>query len=79
MKDDGRTGPGRGRLDDARREDGPRDASSQRRVRAGLNDQTQRRIGNHLRAMYDAVLQQPVPDRFSDLIARLDASEPDKA
>ncbi|WP_407943067.1 NepR family anti-sigma factor [Methylobacterium oxalidis] len=66
-------------MDDARREDGPRDASSQRRVRAGLNDQTQRRIGNHLRAMYDAVLQQPVPDRFSDLIARLDASEPDKA
>ncbi|MER2264857.1 NepR family anti-sigma factor [Methylobacterium oxalidis] len=44
-----------------------------------MNDQTQRRIGNHLRAMYDAVLQQPVPDRFSDLIARLDASEPDKA
>ncbi|GEP05890.1 NepR family anti-sigma factor [Methylobacterium oxalidis] len=57
----------------------PGDASSPRRARAGLSDQTQRRIGNHLRAMYDAVLQQPVPDRFSDLIARLDTSEPDKA
>ncbi|CAO4165811.1 NepR family anti-sigma factor [Methylorubrum populi] len=38
----------------------------------GLNDQTQRRIGNHLRALYDSVVQQPIPDRFRDLIARLD-------
>ncbi|MGX5777655.1 NepR family anti-sigma factor [Methylorubrum zatmanii] len=42
----------------------------------GLNDQTQRRIGNHLRALYDSVLQQPIPDRFRDLIARLDDSSP---
>ncbi|MGU3540955.1 NepR family anti-sigma factor [Methylobacterium sp. A54F] len=39
----------------------------------GLNEQTQRRLGLHLRTMYDAVVQQPVPDRFRDLIARLDA------
>lgn len=38
----------------------------------GLNDQTQRRIGTHLRALYDSVVQQPIPDRFRDLIARLE-------
>ncbi|WP_375455344.1 NepR family anti-sigma factor [uncultured Methylobacterium sp.] len=43
----------------------------------GLSDQTQMRLGNHLRAMYDGILQQPVPDRFRDLIERLDAGEPD--
>lgn len=43
----------------------------------GLSDQTQMRLGNHLRALYDGILQQPVPDRFRDLIARLDASETD--
>lgn len=45
----------------------------------GLNDQTQRRIGNHLRTLYDSVVQQPIPDRFRDLIARLedDAAKPE--
>lgn len=40
----------------------------------GLSDHTQKRIGLHLRAMYDTIVQQPVPDRFRDLIAQLDAS-----
>lgn len=39
-----------------------------------LGTQTQKRIGLHLRAMYDTVVQQPVPDRFKDLIAQLDRS-----
>ena len=43
----------------------------------GLSDHTQKRIGLHLRAMYDTIVQQPVPDRFRDLIAKLDASTPD--
>ena len=42
----------------------------------GLSDHTQKRIGHHLRAMYDTIVQQPVPDRFRDLIAKLDASTP---
>ncbi|GAA0244868.1 hypothetical protein LNAOJCKE_0721 [Methylorubrum aminovorans] len=42
----------------------------------GLNDQTQRRIGNHLRALYDSVVQQPIPDHFRDLIARLEDDGP---
>ncbi|MCJ2089081.1 hypothetical protein MKK88_24295 [Methylobacterium sp. E-005] len=28
-----------------------------------------------LRAMYDTVTQQPVPDRFAELIAKLDSNE----
>ncbi|WP_238275393.1 NepR family anti-sigma factor [Methylobacterium goesingense] len=43
----------------------------------GLSDHTQMRIGLHLRAMYDTIVQQPVPDRFRDLIAKLDTSMPE--
>ncbi|GJE18815.1 NepR family anti-sigma factor [Methylobacterium marchantiae] len=39
-----------------------------------LSDLTQKRIGMHLRAMYDTIVQQPVPDRFRDLIAQMDES-----
>ncbi|MEH3117483.1 MAG: NepR family anti-sigma factor [Methylorubrum populi] len=42
---------------------------------SGLNDQTQKRIGNHLRTVYDSVVRQPIPDRFRDLIARLDEAD----
>jgi len=45
----------------------------------GLSDHTQKRIGLHLRAMYDTVVQQPVPDRFRDLIAQLEGGPPDEA
>ena len=31
----------------------------------------QTRIGDQLRAMYDDLMQQPVPDRFSELLAKL--------
>ncbi len=44
------------------------------RLGQGLSDHTQKRIGLHLRAMYDTIVQQPVPDRFRDLIAQLDAA-----
>lgn len=46
--------------------------------RCGLTEQTQRRIGTHLRAMYDGLVQQPVPDRFRDLIEKLQESEKPK-
>jgi hypothetical protein len=32
----------------------------------------QERIGDHLRAMYDDLMQQPVPDRFVELLNRLE-------
>jgi len=44
----------------------------------GLSDHTQKRIGLHLRALYDQVVQQPVPDRFRELIAQLEAGPSDE-
>jgi hypothetical protein len=38
----------------------------------GLNAEIQSRIGHQLRAMYDDVVRQGVPDRFADLIKKLD-------
>ncbi|MEH3144639.1 MAG: NepR family anti-sigma factor [Methylobacterium frigidaeris] len=38
----------------------------------GLDRNVQTRIGSHLRAMYDELMQQPIPDRFIDLLANLD-------
>jgi hypothetical protein len=42
---------------------------------SGLNAEIQSRIGHQLRAMYDDVVRQGVPDRFAELIRKLDASE----
>jgi hypothetical protein len=42
----------------------------------GLNAEIQSRIGHQLRAMYDDVVRQGVPDRFADLIRKLDVPEP---
>jgi hypothetical protein len=41
----------------------------------GLNAEIQSRIGHQLRAMYDDVVRQGVPDRFADLIRKLDAAD----
>jgi Anti-sigma factor NepR len=38
----------------------------------GLNAEIQARIGHQLRAIYDDVVRQGVPDRFADLIRKLD-------
>ena len=38
----------------------------------GLNPEIQARIGHQLRAMYDDVVRQGVPDRFAELIRKLD-------
>jgi Anti-sigma factor NepR len=38
----------------------------------GLNSEIQSRIGHQLRAMYDDVVRQGVPDRFNELIRKLD-------
>jgi hypothetical protein len=40
---------------------------------AKLGRDVQARLGQQLRAMYDEVVHQGVPDRFNDLINRLDA------
>lgn len=41
----------------------------------GLTPEIQARIGHQLRAMYDDVVRQGVPDRFAELIRRLDTPE----
>lgn len=44
-----------------------------------LDRLAQSRIGDQLRSMYDELLVQPVPDRFKDLLLRLDAHAERKA
>jgi hypothetical protein len=39
---------------------------------ATLGREIQTKIGEQLRAMYDEVVEQGVPDRFADLLKRLD-------
>ena len=43
----------------------------------GLNAEIQSRIGHQLRAMYDDIVRQGVPDRFAELIRKLDVPRPD--
>ncbi|AWN45520.1 hypothetical protein DK419_03625 [Methylobacterium terrae] len=44
-----------------------------------LDRSVQGRIGSHLRAMYDELMQQPIPDRFADLIAELERNAAEAA
>ena len=41
---------------------------------AKLGREVQARLGQQLRALYDEVVNQGVPDRFSELINRLDGN-----
>lgn len=40
-----------------------------------LDKETQAKIGQQLRAMYDDVVRQGVPDRFTELLKRLERNE----
>jgi len=40
-----------------------------------LDSTSQKRIGDQLRAMYDELVQQPVPDRFKLLLEQLDKKD----
>jgi hypothetical protein len=46
-------------------------ATPQNKPHARLGRETQARIGQQLRAMYDDVVNQGVPDRINDLIRKL--------
>ncbi len=39
---------------------------------SGLNREIQAKIGQQLRAMFDEVVQEGVPDRFTELLRQLD-------
>ncbi len=47
------------------------------RTRGG-DGSVERAIGSRLRAYYDEVAREPVPDRFKDLLKRLDSDGSDK-
>ena len=42
---------------------------------ASLGREIQSKIGDQLRAMYDDVVSEGVPDRFADLLKRLDRND----
>jgi len=44
-----------------------------------LDRAVQERIGSHLRQMYSDLMQQPVPDRFAELLGRLEQRREDQA
>ena len=46
---------------------------------ASVQMQVQDHIGRQLRAVYDDLLSQPVPDRFLELLEQLDQSKPQAA
>ncbi len=46
---------------------------------SALGSDVQAKIGQHLRAMYDDVVRQGVPDRFMDLLSQLDKAEDDSS
>jgi hypothetical protein len=41
---------------------------------SGLNREIQAKIGQQLRAIYDDVVQEGVPDRFAELLKQLDST-----
>nr|WP_281349075.1 NepR family anti-sigma factor [Microvirga thermotolerans] len=44
-----------------------------------MDKTSQKRIGDQLRAMYDELMQQPVPDRFKELLEKLDRSSAERS
>jgi Anti-sigma factor NepR len=52
--------------------------SADTKLDAKLGRDIQSKIGQQLRAMYDDVVNQGVPDRFSELLRRLDVTNDEK-
>ena len=44
----------------------------------GLDGEAQKQIGRMLKATYDEIAHEPIPDKFRDLLKQLEASEPRK-
>ncbi|RDI58593.1 hypothetical protein DES45_105116 [Microvirga subterranea] len=44
-----------------------------------LDSTSQKRIGDQLRAMYDELVQQPVPDRFRNLLDLLEEKDQERS
>ena len=54
-------------------------ASEPPKGEARIGPDIQDHIGRHLRAIYDQVRAEPVPDRLLDLLRRLDRTEPEQS
>ena len=52
--------------------DTPISPSAAPRMQGRLGRDVQAKIGNQLRALYDDIVQEGVPDRFVELLQRLD-------
>lgn len=50
----------------------PSQKNMQREPRSGADKDIHARIGTRLKAYYDDILVQPVPDRFENLLRQLD-------
>ena len=50
---------------------------NQRKPRGRLGREVQNKIGQQLRAMYDDVVNDGVPDRFVDMLRKLDEQQTD--
>lgn len=53
----------------------PEGSRSDETSEPSLDRAVQSRIGDQLRAMYDNLMQQPIPDRLSELLGRLEQGE----
>ena len=53
----------------------PMEATTYAKSQARLGRDVQAKIGQQLRAMYDDVVNQGVPDRFAELLNRLDQKD----
>ncbi len=52
--------------------------SNQRKPRGRLGRDVQSKIGQQLRAMYDDVVSEGVPDRFTEMLRQLDRGDKNK-
>jgi hypothetical protein len=51
---------------------------TQRKPKGRLGRDVQSKIGQQLRAMYDGVVNEGVPDRFAEMLRRLDEQKEEK-
>ena len=51
---------------------------NQRKPKGRLGRDVQSKIGQQLRSMYDNVVSEGVPDRFSEMLRQLDQQQPDQ-
>lgn len=76
-KDDDNS-PHEGEADMERRETMPQRNATEAAEGAGLDAKLQAKIGQTLKAMFDEVANAPVPDKFLDLLNKLDVQEKSK-